>query len=302
MFLGIVVMSLELRWRTSLSTTCLHAAYCQQQGLPTSDDQLAVAIAPAAAQLAAEVTSFGSSQESVLLELCNLSADYENNRQLAERTLARLKGPAASGSAKSRLAGHIAGLEAALLRVQPDVADELAVRGRPLREQWEARGPGLLIALGRLSDPAVVPESAEVVLVSPYVGGHGTAHARNNRVVYEAVLTNPQAKIPEVVRLAWLVAQLNYDLPSFADRVSPYRLAVLAPLATLPAALAAGETVELTRLDEQHVQLALETWHLEAAQREHTASVLLQWWSAVQSGNDSWPVALAALDAMLFTE
>ncbi|QDS97622.1 hypothetical protein [Adhaeretor mobilis] len=296
-------MLFELRWRTSLSTTCLHAAYCQQQGLPTCDDQLAVAIAPAAAQLSAELASFGASDEQVLLELCNLSADYENNRQLAERTLARLKGQTStSESAKSRLAGHVAGLEAALLRVQPDVADQLAVRGRPLREQWESRGPGLLRALGRMSDPGVVPESAEVVLVSPYVGGHGTAHSRNNRLVCEAVLTNPEPNIPEVVRLAWLLAQLNYDLPSFTDRVSPSRLAVIAPLANLPAALAAGEEVELTRLDEQHVQLALEVWHLPAAKRENAAGTLLQWWEVVQSSNDSWAVALAALDAMLFAD
>ncbi|MEQ8209840.1 MAG: hypothetical protein RH917_08400 [Lacipirellulaceae bacterium] len=289
-------MSLELRWRTSLSATCLHAAVCQQQGLPTVDDQLAVAIAPVAAALHTELMMLGDPRKA-LLELCSLSAEYENNRELAERTVARLT--TGDPTAVSHLEGHITGLEAALLKVQPEVAEQLAVRGRPLQEQWEARGPGLLRAMGRMTDPAIVPEFAEVILVSPYVGGHGTAHSRNNRVVYEAVLTNPVAEIPETVRLAWLLAQLNYDLAAFTDQVSPARLAVVAPLANLPAALAAGEEVELTTCDTQKIEAALAAWHLTSDLPAGAANTLWQWWNTVQNGQQRWPVALAALEAML---
>lgn len=291
-------MGLELRWRTSLSATCLHAALCQQEGLPTVDDQLAVAIAPEAAALHTEVMMLGDPRH-VLLELCSLSAEYENNRELAERTVARL----ASGddpAAVSRLEGHITGLEAAVLKVHPEIAQQLAVRGRPLREQWEARGPGLLRAMGRMTDPAIVPEFAEVVLVSPYAGGHGTAHSRSNRVIYEAVLTNPVPEIPEVVRLAWLLAQLNYDLAVFTDQLAPARLAVIGPLANLPAALAAGEEVELTTCDAQQIELALAAWHFPVDLAAGAASTLWQWWNTVQNGSQRWPVALAGLEAMLF--
>lgn len=290
-------MALELRWRTSLSATCLHAALCQQQGLPTVDDQLAVAIAPEAAALHTEMMMLGDPRR-VLLELCSLSAEYENNRELAERAIARLT--TGDPAAVTRLEGHVAGLEAAVLRVQPETAEQLAVRGRPLREQWEARGPGLLRAMGRMTDPAIVPEFAEVVLVSPYAGGHGTAHSRSNRVIYEAVLTNPRPEIPEVVRLAWLLAQLNYDLAIFTDQLSPARLAVIGSLANLPAALAAGEEVELTTCDAQQIEAALAAWHLMSNLPAGAASTLWQWWNTVQNGQQRWPVALAALEAMLF--
>ena len=237
-------MPTAIRWKTSLSATCMHAVACRRAGVPAADPQLAAALEPAIDALVAELADALWPVDELLGHLAALSAEFENNRELVTRGLAKLQVKTTEGQIH-RVAGRIADVEAALRRHQPEIVEELAVRGGPLREQWDACGPGMLLEIGRLTDAAVVPEAAEIVLVAPYAGGHGTAHARQNRITLEAVLVNPVPELPETVRIAWLVGQLNSDLPRFADVLPPrggpraFRLAMLAPT------LAAAATVEL---------------------------------------------------------
>ena len=93
-----------------------------------------------------------------------------------------------------------------------------------LREQWEARGPGLLRAVGLRTEESLVADEAQVIVVQPALGGGGQAHLSANAVRIEAVLANPHAELPEVVRLAWLLAQLQLDLPAYSDRIQADRL------------------------------------------------------------------------------
>ena len=201
------------------------------------------------------------------------------------------------------MAGCIAGLEAAWLRHQPRLVDELAVRGRPLREQWEARGPGLLRAVEKLT-PEEFPEellvsAAEVVLVSPLVGGHGRAHLLSNRVTFEAVLTHPYPDLPETVRLGWLLAQLHLDVPRLGETVPSFRLPRLARLATLPLVLAAAESVELAQFNQATLGQAITRWYVAPPTTDELPQQLLDWWHAYSTTDTRWPVALAALDAMV---
>ena len=61
-------------------------------------------------------------------------------------------------------------LTAAFVGVKPRVADELPLRVDPLRSQWEARGPGLLAAMRRLSTADLLVPAAGLVLVHPRWG------------------------------------------------------------------------------------------------------------------------------------
>lgn len=290
---------IQLRWKASFSASCLHAAACMQEGLPIADSEICAVLQPAADALVSELNECGFEIEPTLSILTCLAADFENNRQLVERAAAKLKGSQALGETSlARLAGCASDLEAAWLRVAPNLVDELAVRGRPIREQWEARGPGLLRAVSKLAGEGVVASAAEVVLVSPVVGGHGRAHLQSNRVTFEAVLTNPDPAIPEVVRLGWLLAQLNLDVPMLSESVAQQKLPRLASLATMPLILQAAETVELGTLDETSLARAMQVWHVPSPS-ETTARTLLDWWQAFRVGRTRWPVGLAALDEML---
>lgn len=289
---------MQFRWKASFSASCLHAAASMHEGLPIADSGIAQVLQPHVEALVEELNASGFA-ESALHELTGLAADYENNRQLVEVAGTRMLGAGTlAEDSAARLAGCIAGLESAWLREQPQLVDELAVRGRPLREQWEARGPGLMHTVKKLAGGDFVASAGEVVLVSPIVGGHGRAHLASNRVTFEAVLTNPNPQLSEVVRLGWLLAQLHVDVPRFSESVPRQRLPGLARLATLPLILTAAEVVELATLDEAMLRHALDVWHL-ANIREDTAEKLLEWWHALQTSETRWPVALAALDQMM---
>lgn len=295
-------MTPELRWKASLSATCLHVAACRAAGLTATDAPLAAELDVPSKALAGEIFAAGWPLESVLQQLLALAADFENNRELVTRCATRLQlyaGP--DRESVGRVAGAIADLEASLLRQKPELVDELAVRGGPLREQWEAWGPGLLRETARLTDAAIAPECAEVVLVAPYVGGQGWAHAAQNRVTLEALLVNPLPALPEVVRLAWLVSQLNSDLPRFADSLPRGGAARAFGLATLPAVLAAAASLELVSGDDEAVvERAIVAWGLGGNAPAEVGQRLWQWWNAwLDRPAASWGVAVAALDHIL---
>jgi hypothetical protein len=140
---------------------------------------------------------------------------------------------------------------------------------------------------------------ATVVLLVPAVGGSGEALLQQNTVALEAVLTNSEPQLPEVARLAWLLAQLNCDLPAYADHVNAQRLPHVAAFAFIPPALEAAAYVELCESSPEQIARAIDTWQLPAVADRDLPTVLNEWWQVYQTDKPAWPVALAALDQML---
>jgi len=288
----------ELRWETSVSTTCLHAAACRAAGIAAADPQIAVILDPAADALAAEINAAVWPVPAMLHELTGLASELDNNGELVKRAIARLHLPMGDIAAPVRIAGAIADLEAAMQRAAPGLAEELAVRVRPIREQWEARGPGMLIEIARLTEPLAVPSAAEIVLVAPYTGGAGSAYASVNRVVLEAVLFNPLPELPEAVRLAWLLSQLNADLAWLTDVLPPARAREAMKLAMIPPVLAAAEAVELAHCNEATLATAIAAW-LPGVASEDVTPKIWSWWNAWLDHSTKWAVAVAALEQLI---
>ncbi len=161
---------------------------------------------------------------------------------------------------------------------EPVFLEQMQLRSGPLREQWDARGPGLLRELARLTEPFELPAPARVSLVSPLCGGYGHANQESANVTFEAVLTNPYQSLPEVLRLTWLLAQLG--------------AVAREPAALVPAVLAAGEELELARLDLMCLKLALKAWRVDC---RHPAEKLLRWWEAYRDSPLTWSQALHQL-------
>lgn len=293
-------MTTELRFIASFSASCFHCATAMIDGRLLVDRQLAESMHEAVEGLRKSLAAAGLS-ESVAEHLCALSAGIENNRELAQVTLTKVLGRAAAGSdAVARLARELDNVETAFRLAVPGVVDELSRRGEPLMSQWEARGPGMLSELARLTEQGLLVERADVVLVYPVTGGGGAAHPPYNSVRLEAVLADPHPQLPEVVRLAWLVSSLNVDLPMYGDHLPGARQTAVGTLAMLPAALRAGEYVELTRLDRATVELAIEVWGLAEGLAAGAVDHLLDWWETYQESRPPWAVALGALDRMLY--
>jgi hypothetical protein len=287
-----------LRWRTNASASCLHAAACRWAGLAAANAEFERAIASPADALIGEISGAGWQVDQVLDELTSLAAEIDNNRELVDRLISRRRLQVVEAEVPVCVAGAIADLEAAMRRWQPQIEEELAARVRPLREQWEARGPGMLQEVGRLTQPEVVPAAAEVILVLPYAGGRGVAHPAQNRVTLEAVLVNPLPALPEAVRLAWLLSQLNAEMPWLTDVVPPVRAAAAMRLAMIPPVLAAAEAVELTHCDEASIAGAIHAW-LPNIDAESAAPKMWSWWNAWMEHPTRWPVAVAALEQLV---
>ena len=295
-------MPIETRWTVSTPASGLYAASVML-GAPAELADAAPLDAKISELLAFEVETLAEDLEAVGLEpavffdhAIALSVRFDAPLEWAKVLVTKTLGPrVAPELIAARLVRSRMSLEAAFARAHPGLLEELELRSEPLRMQWEARGPGLMKGLQRLFDPDLVVEQADVILVQPALGGGGGAHPPYNSLHIEAVLTNPLAELPEVVRLGWLWAQLNLDLPKFQDALHRDRLHQIGRLAMIPAVLAAAEEVELARLDEATLAAALTAWRISGAE----PGQLLQWWETLQSGSANWNVALGALDRML---
>ena len=160
----------------------------------------------------------------------------------------------------------------------------------------------MLAGVRRFTDPDILVERADVLVVYPLAGGGGAAHLEHNTVSIEAVLANPRRQLPEIVRLAWLIGQLNLDLPRYTESLqNPRRVAALA---MIPPTLAAAQDVELVQNDSATLLLALQVWQPGGSQsagsdESPAAECLELWWKTWLQTRENWPAALAALEQML---
>lgn len=296
---------MQLTWKASESASALHAARALSIGFTLVPPGMTEVLGP----LVAEPPVAARGDLPVLLTglLEHTAAGFEQNRELAERTLARRWGASGVREADvSGLAAWVSSVERAYYdwhrgQSQTPLVDEIVIRTGPIKDQWQMRGPGLMVELARLTEPWLVAPQAEVVMVLPAVGGEGLAHLARNLVTFEAVLTNADDTLPEVSRLAWLLAQLQFDLPMVTEAVEAGATARLAQLAMLPPVLAAGEAVEVIRYSPELLAHALALWHVASSEAEalSLADRLAIWWETYQHTDITWPAAVAALEAMV---
>jgi hypothetical protein len=149
-----------------------------------------------------------------------------------------------------------------------------------------------------------------VYVVQPILAGGGYAHLRGNAVHFEGVMTNEHPLFPEVLRLAWLLAQLDFERPLYSDKINQLRLREVAGLAMLPAALLAGSELDICVCDTTTVAAAIAAWlpdilpstndaqSANQAQSE-IATIVMSWWETHLANEPDWPTSLTALDEML---
>ncbi|MBP88688.1 MAG: hypothetical protein CMJ64_18575 [Planctomycetaceae bacterium] len=291
---------MELQWIPSATSSCYHAADGLRRGLQFANPEPNEQLLAATANLAQEIRTVGLHEDRFWSHLCAFAHQLESNLQLIRRALQKTVGPNnVSELTATALIGRIADLESAMRDALPQTDGELRHRCGPLRQHWEARGPGLLRSFADLTDPKLLPERAEIALVYPAFGGGGVAHLANNTIRVEAVLTNIVPALPEVLRIGWLLTQLNHELPIFGERVHGDRLPLLAQLATLPPILQSAAVVELSSLSADTLAAAISGWRVDVAQPADVADILLNWWDTYQGSRPPWGIALAALDQML---
>ncbi|MFO0943594.1 MAG: hypothetical protein U0930_22895 [Pirellulales bacterium] len=292
---------IELRWKADTRLSALHLAHCA--GSFPSDirwrEQTQRAIFEGldgfADRLDVPVDRFWD----LSFQLC---LDCSSTRDLAERLVVRCLPPQArSQYLISELTASLQSIAAASEIEQPNFLREIALREAPLREQWEAYGPGLWNQLGQWIEPSLLVEQAEVFLVMPVIGGYGWPHLQTNRCHVEAVLTNAHPQITEVMRLCWLLSQLDFERPRYSELINARRLRRVSGLAMLPPLMNAAEELGLSRFSSEGLLTAITVWRIEPPGNRTTAlaEVLMVWWDTFRSGEIDWSVALTGLDRML---
>lgn len=294
----------NLNWKSSFSASALHAAHSLVAQLPLTDPVLAENLTSTSKELNRILVEWlgGASSQGWKL-LVGMASGIDSNRSLAEQWMRRMRvGGTNESSRITRLSGAISDIEAATILVYPKLLEQLQLRGRPLQEQWNGYGRGLMAHVRRLTEESWLVAEAEAILVQPVTGGAGHAYPTLNRFSIEAVLTNPLLELPEVVRAAWLVGQLQSDLPKYVEEISPGRAEPVVALASLVATLAAAEVLELSRCDEATIQLAIEHWQIAIPAVDDVTSVLIPWWETYLQTRPQWAIALRALDKMLIVQ
>jgi len=296
---------MRLTWTPNASASALHAAEALcLHGSRLTDPRVSDSIGNYARVLGQWIESVAPFDTARFWSLLTgHAAIIGSNSELAQAVLRKCSVVQSGGSTASQLAGHITDIEAAFKQLFPKFEEQLPLRARPLQEHWLGFGAGLLAHIGRLSNKELIASEARVVLLQPIMGGAGAAHIDQNLVRIEAVLTNPMVELPEVVRLAWLLSQLQLDLPMFSETLGLGTIARIAPLAMLPPALASAEVMELSKCNEAVAELAIEQWQLPVPKDKdiHVEIVptLMDWWETYLQTRPDWPTALQALSRML---
>jgi hypothetical protein len=281
-------------------TSCLHTAelVSRQALAPSAGDY--ESFARLVHNWLVVVDSTVPSRENFWRHLLPLSAQAKARRDLVDVVL-RKTGTSEQdhGRAVERIVPPLATVEMAYREIHSKLDFELENRILPIQQQWEARGPGLWFHLRRHMPEEMLVDQADVILVHPVSGGGGRPHLLYNSVRLEAVLYHPHPELPETVRLAWLLAQLQMDLPIISETVHRDRLELIAGLALLPPILEAAHQVELVAPPETSLPRALKLWNLLPPRAQLDAAGLATWWQAREARDTPWHVALAALDRMV---
>jgi hypothetical protein len=291
-------MTIDLRWLVSTPASSLHAAAAMIGGAALVDRKSHAAIESETNLLRQDLVNAAIPPERFFEHAIPASTQFDSPARLVEVVLTKILGPSDASGSVGALARRLVALQAAFDESNPAALDELELRSGPFRDQWEARGPGLMATLSRLTAPELLVESADAILVQPVLGGGGVAHPLYNSVRIEAVLANPMAELPEIARLGWLLSQLKLDLPKYQENLPPGRLLTIGPLAMIAPALAAAAEVELGRLDVSTLSTAVRAWSGASAD----SAILMQWWETYQTDRPDWTVALGALSRMLGPE
>ena len=182
----------------------------------------------------------------------------------------------------------------------PKLVEQLELRARPLKERWEAIGPGLLNTVekrvwGDQAPQGWWPSKVSGLLVQPMRGGDGGLISSPPAIWVEAVLTDVQPLVPEVLRVGWLITRVAVEC-HLADKTDDAVLIRAWSLASIPLLLEAGRELDLIAADDIPLSTALVLWGF-ADDPDH--QIVESWYREVGSTAGTLMVAIKDLHQRL---
>jgi hypothetical protein len=289
-----------LHWLPGVTAGCFYTAELLARRRAPVDPALADALADPAERLDEALREQHVPPATFWHHLVPLAACISSTHELAEVTLIKTVGRTQAEPRVDRFRGLLHDLTIAYTRALPGLDETLARAIEKVRPRWDNRGVGVLTGVANWTEPAVLVEEATVAVVHPAFGGGSSACLAYRTACLEAVPADPVPELPEVVRLAWLLAQLNLAVPRYAEGLRHNPPATVAGLALVSVTLAAAELPELARCDAPTIDTAVRTWLRPAdADADAWTAVVAEWWGVYRVMKPAWATALQALDAML---
>ncbi|MFM2096430.1 MAG: hypothetical protein RIS70_3554, partial [Planctomycetota bacterium] len=209
-------MTLRLRWVTSPLASCLHAVAAIESNRAISDADWHRAIAEPSRHWLDRLHGSGIPIERFLRESVAATLESSSPDEIVTRAIATIRSqshaPSMDTQHTAQLVDGLHSLVAAMMNAFPNLERELVLRIGPLREHWEARGPGLLRWLQRSTHGRSLDDFTSVLLVHPLHDGDVQPLYGHRALLVEALLVNPEPRLPEIVRLAWGFSRLSSDV------------------------------------------------------------------------------------------
>ena len=289
----------QLDWQASRLASCLHAADALARGKSLADSTLASIISYPVHRLTQELQTNQIPSEVFWTQLVDLSLQVDDVSQLVEGALDQsVKGDLIK-TAVNHISTLVNEIVADIVQHLGKIDELLKLRAGPIRQQWEARGPGMMGRIAKFSNESLVIDNATVVLVLPALGGGGNVHPKQNCVRFEAVLTDAFGQLPETVRLAWLLTQLALIRSKQFVESAMTSSAIVNRLAALTLAMAAADFVELAQLNETTLNSAVESWIPSDRESASLASITYEWWRGFAAEESPITTEIQRLDEML---
>lgn len=186
----------------------------------------------------------------------------------------------------------------------PRLDEQIDLRCRPLRDRWDTCGFGLLRIFEKRFWGAGMPpqdwwvERLPVVMIQPCRGGDGGMDTIYPKVWMEAMLTDVDPEVPEVLRLAWWICRLAVDR-TLSKVTSDPSLHYAYRLSTLPLLLESAREVDLVRSSQIPIKQAMTLWRVG---EQGDDDVLSRWWNEEGQEESPWPKKVKALQFNLASE
>lgn len=182
-----------------------------------------------------------------------------------------------SDSTTGGIARRVRELWVSTQSMYPKLGQQLPLRTGPIRSQWDTYGPGILKNIERQiwkSDPPSDwwPTQINVRMVHPIRGGGGDICGDGRSFWIEAMLTDSDPAIPEVLRMAWLACRVAIDthLRSRSGVVElrrgwswasvPLVLTAAAEIGVTPQPISIGSAMQHWKFSDPAIARRVETW------------------------------------------
>lgn len=292
---------LTVRWRYDLQLSVIHAAYVVATDSVCSDARTQAALVQPATNLNNRLLSASIDVAEFWHQLISQHLDDGGNARALEVALLQ------AGCSELQLeqtAGAIANClgecRLAFQKRFPKLTEQLKLRSKPLRDGWDKMGQQLLDNIARTiwkDDPPDEwwPPRVDGLLVQPLRGGDGDFDVASRTFWIEALLSDIDPEVPEVLRIAWLLTQLAIEL-QMREKSSETVTGMPWSLAAIPIVLSAAGEMGLSSGDMLPIAPACSLWRIGD---DSTAQTVQKWWLQWLHSDSPMPVALKALDRML---